>query len=248
MVCLVHGHGEHVGRYSHVADALNQEGYALVAIDLRGHGRSEGKRGHVPSYEALMDDVAWLIDDAKLRFPDVPCFLYGHSMGGNLVLNFCLRRRPQLAGVIATSPWLQTAFDPPAWRLLLARVMNVLWPSLTVSNQLDFGDLSHSEDVIRAYRDDPFVHDRISARLFVSVNNAGKWAIEHASDFSLPLLLMHGSADKITSPDATVRFSRSVQGDCTFKLWDGLYHEIHNEPQKQDVLEYITNWLNARRE
>ena len=110
VVCLVHGLGEHSGRYAHVAAALNDAGYAVLACDKRGHGRSGGKRGHTPSYEALMTDIDLLLAQAEQRFPGKPRFLYGHSLGGNEVLNYALRRKPDLAGVVATSPGLRTAF------------------------------------------------------------------------------------------------------------------------------------------
>ena len=116
IACLVHGLGEHSGRYAHVGAALNVAGYALLGFDLRGHGKSGGPRGHTPSYETLMDDIGRLLAEARQRYPGQPQFLYGHSLGGNLVLNYALRRKPGLAGVIATSPAIRTATPPPAAR------------------------------------------------------------------------------------------------------------------------------------
>ncbi|KPV48748.1 hypothetical protein SE17_36400, partial [Kouleothrix aurantiaca] len=127
-VTLVHGYGEHSGRYRHVAAALADAGFALVTGDHRGHGKSGGARGHTPSYEHILDDIGAMLEAAHARFPGLPQFIYGHSMGGNFTLNYVLRRRPQLAGVVATGPWLRLAFEPPRWQVTLARVMDRVYP------------------------------------------------------------------------------------------------------------------------
>jgi alpha-beta hydrolase superfamily lysophospholipase len=244
-VCLIHGLGEHSSRYAHLGAALAQAGYALLTFDHRGHGRSQGPRGHTPSYETLMDDVGRSLEEAAGRFPGRPRFLYGHSMGGNLVLNYALRRRPDLAGVIATGPWLRTAFAPPAWKVKLGRVMNNIWPALAQPSGLETQAISRDPAVVRAYVGDPLVHDRISARLFVSCYEAGLWALEHAAEFSLPLLIMHGGDDRLTSAAASREFAARVPGDCTLKIWESFYHEIHNEPEQRDVFAAIVDWLNT---
>ena len=246
VVCLVHGLGEHSGRYRHLAAFLNQADYALLAFDLRGHGKSEGQRGHAPGYEALLDDIAHLLAEAAERYPDRPRFLYGHSLGGNLVINYALRRRPQLAGVIATGPLLRTAFEPPAWKIPLGKIMRGLWPALSMSNEIDRQDLSRDPAVVRAYNDDPLVHDRVTARLGIDMLEAGLWALEHAAELSLPLLLMHGGADRLTSAQASREFAAQAGTRCTLKIWDGFYHEIHNEPEQGEVFEYLLEWLNGK--
>jgi acylglycerol lipase len=245
VICLVHGLGEHSGRYGHLAAFLNQAGHALLAFDLRGHGKSEGPRGHTPSYEALMEDIAHFLEETTERHPDRPRFLYGHSMGGNLVIEYALRRRPQLAGVIATGPLLRAAFEPPAWKLTLAKIMRSLWPTLSLSNGLDRQALSRDPEVVRAYDDDPLVHDRVSARLAMDMFQSGLRSLEHAAEFPLPLLLMHGGADRITSAQASREFAAQAGEACTLKIWDGFYHEIHNEPEQGEVFEYLWEWLNS---
>lgn len=245
VVCLVHGLGEHSGRYAHVAAALTAAGYALLGFDLRGHGRSAGLRGHTPSYKALLDDIALLLEQAERYFPGRPRFLYGHSLGGNLVLNYALRRRPQLAGVVATGPWLRLAFEPSRVQVLLARTMDRLWPAFSQANGLEVTALARDPAVVQAYQDDPLVHDRVSARLFAVCYSAGLWALAHASEFPLPLLLMHGSADRLTSAAASQEFANRAP-DCTFQLWDGFYHELHNEPEKDAVLARMLDWLGQR--
>src|SRR5262245_17796575 len=185
VICLVHGLGEHSGRYSNLATALTDSGYALMAFDHRGHGKSQGPRGHTPSYDTLMDDIGRMLDEAAARFPNLPRFIYGHSMGGNLALNYVLRRRPELAGAIASGPWLRTTFAPPAWKVVLGRTMNNLLPSLTQPSGLDVQAIARDAAVVRAYQGDPLIHERISARLFVSCYDAGLWALDHAAEFAL---------------------------------------------------------------
>ncbi len=243
VVCLVHGIGEHCGRYAQVAAALAQAGYALMGLDMRGHGRSAGPRGHTPSYDALLDDIGTLLDQAAERYPTRPCFLYGHSLGGNLVLNYALRRQPSIAGVVASGPALRLAFEPPAVKLALGRMMDRIWPAFSQSNGLDRSGLSHDPQVVRAYQSDPLVHDRVSARLALSMFASGQWALGHAAEFTLPLLIFHGGADRLVAPSASQEFAGKVPAGCTLKLWDGLYHETHNEPQKDEVIGYMIGWL-----
>ncbi len=242
-VMLVHGHGEHVARYDHVAAALAEKDYAILGFDLRGHGKSGGPRGHIPSYDALMDDIASFSRQTEERYPGLPRFLYGHSLGGNLVLNYTLRRKPDLRGVIATGPWLRLAFDPPASQVTLGRLMNGIAPAFIQHSKLDARGLSHDGGVVTAYVNDPQVHDKISARLFVTIYKSGLWALEHAAEFPLPLLLMHGAADPITSAKASQEFAQKAGDKVTLKIWDGLYHEIHNEPEKAEVFKVMLDWL-----
>ncbi len=245
VVTLVHGFGEHSNRYQHVAAALTAAGLAVVTGDHRGHGRSQGLRGHTPSYEHLMDDVAGLLAEAARHFPNRPQFIYGHSMGGNLALNYVLRRHPQLDGVVVTAPWLRLAFDPPAWKIAIARAMDRIYPALLQDTSEDYSLLSRDVAIGQAYAADPLVHGKMSARMFTSLHAAGLWALEHAAEFPLPLLLMHGSADGLTSAAATREFAARAP-NCVYKAWDGFFHEIHNEPEQQQVLDVITEWLSAR--
>jgi alpha-beta hydrolase superfamily lysophospholipase len=243
VVCAIHGLGEHSGRYNHLADVLGQAGYVTMAIDLHGHGRSPGKRGHVSSYQRMLDDITLLLDDAQKWHPDIPLFLYGHSMGGGLVLNYALRRDAPLAGVIATGPALRLGFEPPPLQVALTKMMNAIWPAFTQTSGLDAQALSRDPKVIQRYQADPLVHDQISASLFNGIYQAGLWALEHADAFPTPLLLMHGNEDRLTSPDASREFANRVGDGCTFKLWEGLYHEIHNEPEQDQVFAFLLGWL-----
>ncbi|MBC8206216.1 MAG: lysophospholipase [Kiritimatiellaeota bacterium] len=243
VVCLVHGLGEHCGRYEHVAETLNRHRIALVAFDLRGHGQSGGKRGHAPSYERLMSDIFQGLENARKRYPNLPLFLYGHSLGGNLVIHYALQKHPDLTGVIASAPLLRLPFEPPAWKTGLLRRMYALWPRLTLPSGLETAALSRDTGVVRAYRNDPLVHDRISARLGVDMLDAGEWNLEHAAEFPLPLLLMHSDTDRITCAQASREFAKRAGQTCTLKVWEKLYHDLHQEAEQREVLAVVLEWM-----
>ena len=245
VVCIVHGMGEHSGRYAHVAEFLVKSGYSVLAYDQRGHGKSGGKRGHTPSYDLLLDGVEDVLKQAEKIHPGKQKFIYGHSMGGNVVLNFALRRKPGISGVIASSPWLKLAFEPPKLELALARFANNIFPAFTQHTKLDTSALSRDKQVVKDYENDPLVHDLISARFFLQTHEAASWALLHVGEWRLPLLLFHGTADRIISPEGSNEFADKVKGNLTFRLWDGFYHECHNEPEKKDVMGYICSWLDG---
>ncbi len=244
VLALVHGIGEHSGRYQEVARLLSREGYAMIGFDLRGHGRSEGPRGHF-SYSEALEDVDRLIEEAQKLCPEKPIFLYGHSMGGNLVLYYAMKRLPTcLRGIISTSPALGTATPVPGWKITLARVMKSIRPTLTLDNGLDLTAISRNPAVIAAYKSDPLVHPLISTRLGWDLLQSGPWMIEHAAEFPpIPLLIMQGSADRIVDPASTKKFVKSLKGDVTFQLWTGDYHELHNEPNRDEVFKVLLHWL-----
>ena len=247
LIVFVHGHGDHAGTHGQIAEAFCKRGYEVLGFDLRGHGRSGGRRGHTPSYEALMDDIESFLSQARKRRPGLPTFLYGHSMGGNLVLNFALRRKPDLAGVLATAPWLKLAFQPPAVKVALARVANAVFPAFTQDAGLDLGGLTHDPAINKAHVDDPFGHTLISARLFLTVYEAGLWALDNAGGFGLPLLLLHGTTDPITSFDASSEFAARAGSAARFVPCEGLYHNIHEEPDNAQAMAAIVGWIEERR-
>jgi alpha-beta hydrolase superfamily lysophospholipase len=229
-----------------MADFLVGHGYALYAFDLRGHGKSEGARGHSPSYSALMDDVTTFFHEASKILPGTPRVLYGHSLGGGIVLNYGLRRsKPSLRGVIASAPALALAFAPSPLTMTLGKVLHKVAPSLQMANGLDRNGLSHDPMVVEAYGADPLVHDRVSARLGMDFLDAGAWALAHAGEWSLPLLLMHGSADPICSAAASREFAAKAGDHCTLRIFDDCYHEIHNEPCKRQIFDSVLEWLKS---
>lgn len=243
VIALVHGLGEHSSRYQHVAEAFTQGGFAVLAFDLPGHGRSEGKRGH-SSYADILNEIDHLLQEASRRYPTKPQFLYGHSLGGALVIDYLLRRQPQIRGAVSTSPGLQPGAPLPGWQRLMAKAMCRLNPSFTMPNGLDRSNLSRDPVVIETYDKDPLVHGQISARLGMDLIDEGNWMIENAPSLSVPLLLVEGTADHLVSNEAHQRFvDRAPAGKVTFKQWEGYYHETHNEPEKQQVIQYMQDWI-----
>jgi alpha-beta hydrolase superfamily lysophospholipase len=243
VLVLLHGHGEHIGRYEHVAAALTENGYCLFGFDLRGHGKSGGRRGFTPSYEALLDDIAKFLSQVRERYPGLPCFLYGHSLGGNLAIYYVMRRKSDLKGAIATGAWLKTAYEPAAYQLILGKVMRVIYPGFTQPTHLKTKDLSCDPLVVEKYENDPLVHESMSGGLYFGIRDSGLWALEHAAEFPLPMLMMNGADDRIISALACQEFAGKAGEKVTFKLWDSMCHEIHNELEKKQVLAYMINWL-----
>lgn len=241
VVVLIHGLGEHSGRYQHVADYFTQHGLGVVALDHRGHGRTGGKRGH-GSYDAILDDIQHLIQEAEKRYPGLPVILYGHSLGGALVLYYALKRRPQVKGVISTAPGLIPA-NASGGQIALAKIMSAIAPGFQIDNGLDVSGLSHDPETARAYTADPLVHPKISARLGLDLMQNGQWVIEHAAEFPLPLLLLQGSADRLVNPAGARQFAAGLAGKVTYKVYDGWYHELHNEVEKETVLADMVAWI-----
>ena len=243
-VCLVHGLGEHSGRYAHVAAAFTTAGLSLHAIDLRGHGQSEGPRGHTPSLAQWLDDIDMLLKGATL---ELPRFLYGHSLGGLLILNYGIHRRSQLTGIISTGPVLRISAEVPPLKAVLGKILASLWPTFSLRSGLVAADLSRDQDVVQAYIDDPLVHDLVSSRLFVEMIAAGQDTLEKAADFQLPVLLYHAQIDRLTDHTATEEFYAKIGSvDKTLHIWPNLYHEVHNEPEKDQVLAEMIEWIITR--
>ncbi|MDW8226409.1 MAG: alpha/beta hydrolase [Anaerolineales bacterium] len=242
-IVLVHGLGEHCQRYDHLGAVLAQNGYALMGFDLRGHGRSGGQRGHAPSFEAFMKDMDSMFEQAASLFPNTHRFIYGHSLGGILTLNYVLRRKPALAGAVVTSPGLRTALEKQKAKVALAKLLGTLLPASGLPSGLNADMISRDPAVVERYRNDPLVHDKITFGMAKGLLEAIGWAFEHAHEFHIPLLLMHGSQDQIAFVSGSEDFAARVPKGCTLKVWEGLYHEPHNEPEKEQVFAYLLDWL-----
>ncbi len=242
VIVLVHGIGEHIQRYVYWADLFRKEGIAFTGVDLPGHGRSDGRRGNIKSFKLLEEMITILLDSCRKTFPGIPVYLYGHSLGGGIVLDYILRVNPKIKGAIVTSPWLRLSFEPHRVKVLLASVLKNLVPGLIQPSGLIVGHISHDQMVVDNYNNDPLVHDKISVSLFAGAMNAAKYSLEHASELKIPVLLIHGSDDLITSPEGSREFSEK-SGKVTFRIWEGGYHELHNEPFKDEVFKYIIKWI-----
>jgi acylglycerol lipase len=246
IIALVHGLGEHSGRYTHVAEFFTSQGFGIVAVDTYGHGQTTGKRGHADSMESYMEQITHLLDLAKQTIPNKPVFLYGHSMGGALVLNYLFRYKPVINGLIATAPAVRPGFKPPKLLLIIGKIARLIAPSFTQANSLDLEKLSHDREVIEKYKADPLVHTQISGMVGISLIEWGEWLLKNAKHSSVPILLMHGTQDNLTSYEASKLLAAQLSGDVTFKSYENLYHELHNEFEKQTVFNDMLAWIKRR--
>ncbi len=245
VVVLVHGMGEHSKRYEKlVIPIYYQNSIAIVTYDQFGHGKTVGKRGHNPGFESILDCVQEMLKKAESVFGKKPTFLYGHSMGGNVVINYVLRRANNLNGAIVTSPFLRLAFEPPSWKLKIAKALLKISPSLTMSNEIDVEGISRDKEVVKAYINDPLNHDKVSPNYSIVFIETGEWAINNALKLKIPMLLMHGTADRLTNYKASVQFAENAGDIVELKLYDGAYHELHNDIIKNEVLEQMMAWIN----
>jgi alpha-beta hydrolase superfamily lysophospholipase len=248
-VLIVHGLGEHIERYAHVAATLNAAGWSVHGWDHRGHGKSGGKRGDIPDHDALLRDTARVID--AVRRPHGRFVLLGHSMGGAIAARFAAEAlastpaawsRP-LDGLVLSSPALDAGLSG-AQRLALALAEN-LAPGLAVGNGLKPEWISRDPAVVGAYENDPLVHDRITARLTRFIVDAGERAIADAPRWAVPTLLMWAGADRCVAPRGSEAFAAAAPPEAlATRPWPELYHEIFNEPEKAEVLGVLTEWLN----
>jgi len=243
ILAIVHGFGEHSGRYMNLVNCFVLRGYAVHSFDLRGHGRSPGRRGHVLNWSEYRLDV-----DAFLRMiarsdPHTPMFLYGHSLGGLIVLDYALHDPVALRGVISSAPALgQVAISPVL--LALSRIMSRVSPTFSIRTQLDATMISRDPAVVSAYTADPTVHDTASARLGTEMAAAQEWVQAHAGGLHLPLLLFQGSMDRLVNPAGGQQFFRNVpDGDKQYIAYDGSFHEVHNDLDQQKAFDDIAGWL-----
>jgi alpha-beta hydrolase superfamily lysophospholipase len=243
VVCIVHGLGEHINRYHHVAAFFNQRQIAVLGNDRQGHGRSGGKRGHATTFEAYLEEISYLLVEAEVRYPGAPVFLYGQSMGGNLVLYYTLRRHPHIAGVISSAPWIRLSFKPSPVKVFLGKIMKAIYPAYSQHSGLKAEHLSKDSQVVEAYKKDPLVHFFITSETGIGLLQTAHWLDHYSGEMPVPTLIMHGGDDQITSPDAAAEFAERVTGNIAFKRWEGLYHEIHNESVQKEVLQFAADWI-----
>jgi alpha-beta hydrolase superfamily lysophospholipase len=245
-VLLVHGLGEHAGRYGHVAARLNGWGYAVHAYDHHGHGRSDGDRGALPAASRLLDDLAQVIDATKASPPAAsPLVLLGHSLGGLVAAGLVARRMRQVDALVLSSPALDAGLNPV--QKLLVSVLPRLWPDLRVGNGLNANYLSHDPAVVRAYLEDPLVHDRVSARLARFIADEGVATLSCAATWAVPTLLLFAGQDRLVNPEGSRRFAAQAPGKLVqTRCFDDLYHEIFNELDAAPVFEALQAWMDRR--
>ncbi|MBU9344748.1 lysophospholipase [Burkholderia multivorans] len=248
-VALLHGLAEHAGRYAPLAARLNAAGIDLLAIDLRGHGRSPGKRAWVARFDEYLDDADSLVDEAE-RAP-TPLFLMGHSMGGAIAALYAIERAPAractLAGLVLSSPALAPGRDVPRWMLALSHLISRVWPTFPAI-RIDAALLSRDADVVAANRADPLVHHGpVPARTGAEILDAMARIERGRSALRVPVLVYHGTADKLTEPDGSRTFGARVgSADRTLTLYEGGFHETMNDIERERVIDALIGWIDAR--
>lgn len=247
VVLISHGLGEHSGRYEHVAAAFTAAGFHVFALDHLGHGQSPGKRAFVSRFSELTDGVAELRAHIAHEHPSMPVYLVGHSLGGLIAASTVLSAAQDYAGLLMTGPALGVPTPPPAWQVLLLRVFSAVAPGLKAL-ELDANAICRDPAVVEDYVADPLVHhENIPARMVVSLFDEGARVMASAKDISMPVLLLHGAEDQLTSASASTEFVdmlASSDKQCT--IYDGMYHELFNEPEQEEILNACCEWITAR--
>jgi acylglycerol lipase len=245
VVVIAHGAGEHSGRYQHVAARLLADGYAVYAIEHRGHGRSEGTRALIDRIDNAVADLDSLIVLAVGKHPNTQLFLLGHSMGGTISLCYAMRHQDVLSGLILSAPLAALQAASPPLRII-ARVLSTLAPRLPLA-AVDPSLVSRDPAVVQAYVEDPLVyHGKLPARTVAELVAAVESFPAGVQALTIPTLIMYGTADGLCPPEGSVMLVQRVSAtDKTVKAYDGLYHEILNEPEQDRVLDDTCSWLAA---
>ena len=254
VICIVHGIGEFGGRFDRVAEAFRKQNMAVLAFDLRGHGKSLGKRGHCAPRKDVLSDVSTLIEYAQELYPGKKLILYGHSMGGNIVLDYRSRGRlnGELSAYIVTAPWVRLVRPVPNIVYKAVKLLSRIAPSVTIGSEVNEADLGHP-DSVKPFNDHPLVHNRISALCAVDVFETGQKLEDGTLENNgrakqIPLLLMHGEKDRICDVAGSRTIADRMKADgenVEYIEWGGLYHEIHNggsESKGDEVIAKTVEW------
>jgi len=247
---IAHGLGEHSGRYGNIIERLLPKGFSVWLPDHRGHGQSEGKRGHVLNFMQYLTDLKSMLKLAREGMRgECKCFLLGHSMGGLIAIYYAQRFDELIDGIVASSPVLGMVIEVPAAKKILGSFMSYLWPSLTMGNELDADKISHDQDVVSAYQNDPLVHDRVSTRFFTELMAAMETINQQVSSLTVPILMQVAGDDHLVNARTSKQFFEKLPTpDKTLQVYEGLYHEIYNEleGQREKVLTDLEDWLVER--
>lgn len=247
-ILIVHGLAEHGGRYADFARQMAGFGISSYALDLRGHGESEGRKGHAHRFEVLLQDLdRFRREVVGCNAGELPLFVLGHSMGGLIVIRYVEEYDVALEGAIITSPWLATALPVPRWKVLLARVLIRVLPSLPIAAGIDAAYLSHDPEVVEQYRADPLVHGKITPRMFAEVSKAMGLVMQRSERIRVPLLLLLAGDDHLVDTSKSEAFARSLTTpDVTIRVLPDYYHEVLNDFDRALAIHEIRDWLLAR--
>ena len=244
-IIVVHGIGEHIGRYEEFAAAMGGYRISTFGLDLRGHGLSEGRRGHVSRFNIMLQDVDRFRREVQ-GLVDVSCplFILGHSMGGLIVTRYLEEYEGVLAGGIILSPWLATAMETPRWKVTFSTTLSRFLPAFPFGTGLDAALLSHGAGEVARYREDAMVHDRITPRLYTEMSTAMGAAMQRSDRLRVPLLFLVSGGDRIADTSRAVAFARSLQaGDVTLRVVPDAYHELLHETERAERFAEIREWI-----
>jgi len=244
-VVILHGLCEHSGRYNEVAEFLATHGYAVDTFDLRGHGKSEGIKSYIESFDNYLKDLDVFLDRVGLRLPDMPVFLLGHSMGGEICSMYCITRQPDIRGVILSAPSVKISKDISPFLQKISSMLSKFFPKRPTI-KLETAALSRDPEVLKRRDNDPLVYQgKILLRTGAEILRATKLIQAQMEKISLPLLILHGTEDRFADVEGSKMLYAGVkERDKTLKLYEGLFHEIMNEPEKEQVLDDIVTWMN----
>jgi acylglycerol lipase len=244
VLLVVHGLAEHSSRYANVVNYFVPRGYAVYSFDLRGHGKSEGKRGYVEHFSYYLDDLKTYYDIVRQENKNAKIFMVGHSIGGTIATAFAINHPKELDGLIISAVVLKAGASVTKLTILMAKVLSFLLPTMGVS-PIDASTISRDKAVVDAYVNDPLVYrSKISARLGTELLNEMKRLLSKISELSLPILIMNGTADRLSNPASSKMLFEGVSSkDKTLKLYNDFYHEIFNEPERQQVFTDMEAWL-----
>jgi alpha-beta hydrolase superfamily lysophospholipase len=242
---VAHGLGEHAGRYKDFANAMAQRGMGTFALDMRGHGQSQGQRGHVDAWSQWTDDISGFVREVE-RHVEGEVVPLGHSFGGAAMLSTVIAGKlPGSKRFIVSSPALKVKVAVPGWKVNLGRMTSRLVPRLALSNEVDAGTLSRIPEVVEAYRTDPLVHSKISSRLFTEWQNAAQEVLAHAAEIKLPFLILAGADDSLIDPAGSQELHARAPESSELHLLPGRYHESFNDVGRDEVFDIINKWLSA---
>jgi acylglycerol lipase len=240
---VMHGLGEHSRRYERFAMGMARHGFATFAVDLRGHGKSEGRRGHVDSWNQWTDDVAAFVAHVEgLAGGEV--VPVGHSFGGAALLSTVLADKlPQTRRFVVSSPALRLKAVVPAWKIALGKTTSTILPRLTLDNEVDPKTLSKIPEVVEAYRTDPLVHGKISSRLYAEWGSACQRILDGAGEIKVPFLIVAGTDDRLIDPAGSEELHHRSESMSVLRLFEGRYHEPFNDVDSEEVFAVIADWL-----
>lgn len=245
-IILVHGFGEHSGRYAAISDHLVKHGFNVTSYDQRGHGQSDGLPGHIDRFKHYEDDLDRIVSSVRSRWDARNLFIIGHSLGGLVTLRYLAMRGSSVTGAVLSAPLISVAVEVPAHKVMMARVGARLMPKLRLDNEIDPAHLSRDPEIGIAYAKDPLVNRLVSAKWFAEATKAMQEVVAWAGDIKTPLLVMHGTEDMLASVEATkALFEAAGSSDKELVILPGFYHELFNEPEKQSVYERVSDWLEA---